>query len=125
LIKTFTEVTIQEVVDATRYENSRSLRERVRKLAKTKLGEGAALVKLQALLVRCGRATDKRNDVIHSLWAYELDGEHKIQADDHSWKLPPTIDQLNDLFGEIEKLIQDIIFARAEGFIFEAAKKVI
>ena len=49
-IKSIANITVAEAVDATQYEGSRSLRERVRKLARQKLGEGEPLLKLQAMI---------------------------------------------------------------------------
>ncbi|WP_297832591.1 hypothetical protein [Pseudomonas sp.] len=123
LIVTFTGASHQEVLDATKYEGSRSLRERIKKIAKSKLGDGKVLIQLQALLERCARSSDKRNDLVHSLWAYELDGQHHVQAADHTWKPGPTIDDLKEVCAELEGLIQEIIFARAEGLFSEAVLK--
>ena len=119
LIKTFTDVTIDEVVNATKYEGSRTLRERIKKLGKARLGEGKALILLQSLMEKCGRATDKRNELVHSIWAYELDGEHHIQQADNTWKPSPKIEELTSLLQDLQSLISEISFARIEGgFIF-------
>src|SRR5471030_1869171 len=123
LVVTFTGAAISDVLDATRYEGSRTLRERIRKLAKSKLGDGKALVQLQALLERCARASEKRNNLVHSLWGYELDNEHKIQSADHTWQSGPSMEDLKKLFNELDRLTQEIIFARLEDFLFEDVKK--
>lgn len=123
LLVMFTGVTVKEAVDATKYEGSKSLRDRIRKLAKSKLGEGKALVQLQALLERCARASEKRNNLVHSLWAYDLDGEHMIQGSDHAWKACPSTNDLKMLASEIDVLIRELIFARLEGFLFDAMNK--
>src|ERR1700730_15678142 len=52
-IKTLAGITIEVAMDATEREPSSLLRERIRKLAKARLGEGAALLQLQALMERC------------------------------------------------------------------------
>ena len=72
-IKTLGIVTVEQALDATAFISSSGLRDRIKKLAKQKLGEGNALIRLQAILERCRRATEKRNDYIHNIWAYELD----------------------------------------------------
>ncbi|MDE2228548.1 MAG: hypothetical protein KGL11_05850 [Alphaproteobacteria bacterium] len=59
LIKDLTDVTKKEALDATVRDGSRELRYRIRKLAKRRLGDGTALVKLQALLTQAGRATTR------------------------------------------------------------------
>ena len=68
-MKTLAHLSVEEALDATRYESPANLRRRIRKVARRKLGEGQALLKLEALLERCNRATEKRNIFIHSLWA--------------------------------------------------------
>ena len=74
-IKTLAKLRPQEALDATAYDGSRQLRERIRKLARPRLGEGEALLKLEAILERCRRVTERRNELTHGIWAKELDGE--------------------------------------------------
>jgi len=119
LIKTFSEATIEETINATKYDGSRALRERIKKLAKGKLKEGKYLIQLQHLMERCGRATDRRNELVHSVWAHELDGEHHIQQADNTWKPSPKIEELASLLEDLQSLISEISLARIEGgFIF-------
>ena len=83
-VKTLAHLAVNEALDATARDTSSQLRERVRKLARQQLGEGEPLLKLQALVERCKHATDRRNDLVHSVWAKELDGEavrRRIVAD--------------------------------------------
>ena len=42
--KTLGEVSVQQALDATAFESSSALRDRIRKLAKSKLGEGSAFL---------------------------------------------------------------------------------
>src|SRR5258708_10131041 len=67
-VKSIERLTIRQGLDATERQGSAALRERVRKLARKKLGEGRALVLLDALLARSGRATRRRNQLLHGLW---------------------------------------------------------
>jgi len=86
----------QKPFDATVRETSSSLRERIGKLAKQRLREGPALVKLQALLGRPKRITDRRNEVMHSVCGRNRgDSDAQLRADDHTWKPFPTVDELN------------------------------
>jgi hypothetical protein len=78
-IKDLTGVDRTEALDATARDGSRELRERIRKLARQRLGDGAALVRLQALLTRAARATEKRNELMHAVWGTELDGGPMIR----------------------------------------------
>jgi len=119
-VKSLGEVSVQQALDATAYEGSATLRERIRKLAKLRLGEGSALLQLQALLNRCKRVTEKRNDIVHSIWARELDGDPQVRTEDHGWKPIPTIDELNTLSAELKLLISELNIARLEGFLSEA-----
>jgi hypothetical protein len=119
-IKTFAGVGVNVALDATAFESASMVCERVRKLAKQRLGECQALVKVQALLERCRRATEKRNEYVHSVWAQELDGEAKRRDGSHRWLPIPTVDELHALSQEILTLTQELNHARLEGFIFEA-----
>jgi hypothetical protein len=74
-IKSLSGVSIPEAMDATMFQGSKMLRSRITKLAKSRLGEGKAFIQLQALLERCRRATEKRNALIHNVWAREMGGD--------------------------------------------------
>lgn len=124
MIKTLTEVTVEEALDATVFEGSASLRNRIKKLAKRRLGDGTALVQLQALLERCRRATEYRNDLIHSIWAQDADGgDAAVRTGDHDWKPLPTIDELDALSDELRSLAYELNTARLDGFLSEALSK--
>ncbi len=119
-IKTLGGVTIQQALDATTFEGSEALRQRIRKLAKRKLGEGKALIQLQVLLERCRRATARRNELVHNIWARELDGDPKVRTADHTWEPVPTIDELNALLKELHSLTDELNKARLDGFVSQA-----
>jgi len=119
-IKTLAGLTPRDALDATAYESSKRLRERIRKLARQKLGEGAPLLMLEALLQRCQRLTDKRNVLVHSVWANELDGEAQIRMADHTNRPLPTIGELAELSKEIRHVTDSLNQARLEGFLREA-----
>ena len=119
-IKTLTDVTIDESFDATVYEGSALLRRRIKKLARTRLGEGAPLVKLQALITRCERATAKRNILTHSFYAKHSDGVVKAQGMDREWKDLPTAEELDFINNEITTLVMEVNHARLKGFLHEA-----
>jgi hypothetical protein len=122
-IKTLARLRVDEALDATVYDGSRQLRERIRKLARQRLGEGEALLKLQAILERCRRATDRRNELIHGIWAKELDGEPLRRTNDHSWHPLPTADDLRALARELQTLTDELNTARLDGFLSEALAK--
>jgi hypothetical protein len=119
-IKTLARLDIDEALDATAYDSSSQLRERIKKLARQRLGEGEPLLKLQALLERCKRATEKRNDLVHSVWGKELDGEPARKGSGHEWRPLPTATELHDLAENISQLTSQLNEARLEGFLHEA-----
>ena len=119
-VKTIMRLTIREALDATERQGSAALRQRVRKLAKQKLGEGDALVRLDDLLTRAGRATKRRNELLHALWAAQLDGQGLIRRDDGKWYDHPTVPELDALVSDLEAVIRDLNWGRLEGFLKEA-----
>jgi hypothetical protein len=122
-IKSVAGVSIGEALDATAFAGSRALRERIQKLARSRLGEGPALLKLQAILERCRRVTDKRNEWIHSIWAREIDGDPMLRTTDHNWTAPPTAADLESLADEISRLTNELNAARLDGFLDDALKQ--
>jgi hypothetical protein len=122
-IKTLAQLTHHEALDATNKDGSRKLRDRICKLARQRLGEGQSLLKLLALMERCKRATEKRNEYVHRVWAKELDGDFKMQGSDHEWKPIPTRQELIKLSEEILELVKDLNLARSDGFLSEALAK--
>ena len=119
-VKTLAEVSVGEALDATALDGSYELRELIKKLARPRLGEGAALIRLRALLERCKRATDKRNDLVHGILVAELDGDPQLHVKDHSMKPLPTAEELAGLQRELYSLVIAINDARLNGFLAEA-----
>lgn len=118
-IRSLTGVTVDEVVKATERESSSQIRNRIRKLARSRLGEGAPLIKLEAILEDCRRLTEKRNHLIHGLWTQELDGDAQLSGA-HGHSPLPTTQELLDLAQELMELTNMLIRERSEGFIYEA-----
>lgn len=122
-IKTLARLDVNEALDATAYDSSSQLRDRIKKLARQRLGEGEPLLKLQALLERCKRATEKRNDLVHSVWGKELDGEPARKGSGHEWRPLPTTTELHDLAEDLAGLTSQLNEARLEGFLHVALTK--
>ena len=122
-IKSLADLEVTEALDATAYDGAAKLRDRIKTFARQRLGEGEPLLKLQALLERCRRATEKRNDFIHSVWGKELDGEAFRRTNDHSWHPLPTVEELSSLGKEILVLTNQFNEARLMGFLAEALAK--
>jgi membrane-bound lytic murein transglycosylase B len=123
IIKDLSGIEHEEALDATARVGSRELRDRVRKLARQRLGEGTALLRLQALLTRAERATDKRNELMHAVWGTELDGGPVMSTDNHEFRPVPTVTELQEMEYEIIIILEDLISARHDGFLLEALKK--
>jgi len=120
-IKTLGGLTIQDALDATARLGSRELRERVRKLARQRLGEGPALFRLEAILHRAAKATNKRNALLHALWARKLDGDAVIRDEDsHTFRAIPKPEELHEIAVMIEAIAKELNSARLEGFLAEA-----
>lgn len=122
-IKTLAGISVNEALAATMYESSSQLRERIRKISRKKLGEGAQLLKLQAILNNCKRLSEKRNDLIHGLWARELDGEAHVRDAYGGARPIPTQQELWQLANELELLTNQLNTERLEGFIKQAIEE--
>ena len=122
-IKSLADVTPEEAISATRYEGSRQLRDRVKKLARSRLGEGQALIRLQALVSECERVTEARNRFVHGLWAKELDGDPQLRDAFGQAGPLPTAEQLRALAKDIDSAARKLNEARLLGFLAEALQK--
>jgi hypothetical protein len=125
IIRRFTRATVQDVMDATAGHGSSKLRDRVKSLARREFGEGAALVKVQALMERAARITKRRNAVIHVLCGVDEDGNAVAATEDiANWKSMPTVNDVETLSVDMQKLIDEITAARSMwGFIPRANGK--
>jgi hypothetical protein len=119
-IKTLAGIEMVEALDATAFESSTSLRERIKKIARQRLGEGPALLRVQALMERCRRATELRNRYMHSVWAEDWLGEAQMRRENHEWGPIPTVAELDAVSTELVRLVQEINEARLRGIVAEA-----
>lgn len=119
-IKSLAGLTPAEALAATKYEGSGQLRERIRKIARKRLGEGTPLLKLQAILTNCEKLTEKRNELVHGLWAQEIDGDAHVRDAHGNTRPLPTAQELRELAKEIEQLTNHLNYERLEGFFRQA-----
>jgi len=119
-IKTLSEATHEEAMAATAFDGFHSLCNRIEKLAKSRLGESLALIRLQGLLERCRRATELRNDVTHAVSFHGRDEETLRRTDGRESKPLPTVEELESLAGLFFHLAHEINTARRKGFLAEA-----
>lgn len=66
------------------------------------------------------RSTEKRNDLVHSVWGKELDGEPARKGSGHEWRPLPTTTELHDLAENLAGLTSQLNEARLEGFLHVA-----
>jgi hypothetical protein len=116
-------ISITEAVDATHRQSSSALRDRVHKLARKRFGESVTLVRLDALLMRARRATDKRNELLHALWAHELDGDPVMRSEGMAFRPIPTVQELEEVAGEMARITDQIMEARIHGFLRGTARR--
>ena len=121
IIKRFTDVTAQQAMDATAKANSSELRRRVKKLARMKFGEGAALVKMRALVEQCRRITERRKALIHILCGKDSDGSAIAATEDlRFWTMPPAT-EVRSLAADMDRLSREIQHERSLWGFIEAA----
>jgi hypothetical protein len=119
-VKSIEDITPEQALDQTHRWGSAKLRKRVAELARAKLGEDPAFDRLEEILARAERATDLRNDLIHSTWAQNLDGEEML-LDGSRRRLPvPSVPELDALAAQIQGITNELNKARLEGFLREA-----
>ncbi len=125
-VRSIEDMSIKEALDELKYKGTSYLRRRIEDSVKEKLGDSETLLKFQAILDRVKSVTEKRNKIIHGLWAKELDGDPGIieYFEDFEDLSPlPTVDDLKNLGKEIEETTKKLNEARLDGgFLKEALK---
>jgi hypothetical protein len=121
-VKSILGISVREALDGTARQSFRELKQRVRHLAKQRIGDGPALTRLDALLQRSQLVTDRRNDFIHSLWSKDAQGNPVIRDDEHRGRLIPSTALLNDLAKEMHDIAVELNYARLDGFLAHALR---
>ena len=119
-VKSLSELSVQEALDETATMKAYELREKIKQLFKQKRSDELAKIKLDALVNKAKRLSDKRNSLIHRPWAKDNRGQWVVKAEDHIWGKPPSIDQLNQLAEDIFESAIELNTARLSGFIKKA-----
>jgi hypothetical protein len=122
-VKSILGLPAREALDATARQNFGALRERVRRLAKQRLGEGEALCRLDAILYRAHAVTKHRNRLIHDLWAHDPHGNPIIRDDERQQRPIPDAAALEELAEQIHSVAADLDAARLEGFLATALRE--
>ncbi len=69
---------------------------------------------------RARRATDRRNTILHNLWAQDLDNNPVIRDDDHTFRPAPLLAELDAVADELATVASELNDARLDGFLKEA-----
>ena len=77
-------------------------------------------MRLDAILERSRRATEKRNELLHGLWAVELDGDPVFRTPGHEFRAIPPIAEPEAVADDLAQLAKDLNSARLEGFLHDA-----
>lgn len=124
IVKATTGQSEKEVLKATSRMGSRELRKSVRNLANEKIGDRQVLKRLESLLSRSRRATDKRNKIIHAVWGHKRDGTPAVLDDDEVREPPPDLDQLDAAAKSLADIADELNEARKNGFLKKAFESI-
>lgn len=114
-IKVITGVSVEEALLATWRTTGRELRDRVRRLAKDRLGDGPAFIELEAILSLARAVAEDRNDVIHAVFVRDENGDPIIQHPVKGHLPIPTVKELETLAGQIRHVLNVLNYSRLEG----------
>lgn len=70
----------------------------------------------------CKRASEKRNALVHGLYAKDEGGEPVISGPGWQWTDLPKMEELRALSSELESLVAEINRERFHGFLDEALR---
>ncbi|MGB4107609.1 MAG: hypothetical protein WBK55_07415 [Alphaproteobacteria bacterium] len=118
-IKTLTGVTVDEALLATQMMSSKDLRKRIKKLAKERLGDGPALVELEAILQRAQGVMKQRNELIHGAWV-KKNGKSVVQVPGKGHFPLPTTKEVERLAQEIRQVYLELNDSRLRGSLLKA-----
>jgi hypothetical protein len=79
-VKILSGLSVQEALDATKMMGARDLRDKIKKLFKQRSRDEVGRTKLDALLNKAKRLSEKQNNLIHRPWAKDghRDSPHKL-----------------------------------------------
>lgn len=118
-VKSLCDLSIEDALAETRRNGPKLLRERIKKEAKIRLGDGEIFDSLIDYLQQAWALSDIRNTYMHNLWARELDGPHLLQNDDETWRSIPSSEELLHVADNIALLTKKLNHDRLEGRLFQ------
>ncbi|MFQ5482048.1 MAG: hypothetical protein ACE5ER_04750 [Nitrospinaceae bacterium] len=122
-IRTLENLSIPDALEETKRKGPRQLRTRIGKEADKNFNPGATRNKLNEIMERSEKATEKRNFFVHNMWAYELDEEALILDENMNRHPLPTIQELEELSSEIKRIFEELNDFRL-GKNFQTNKKL-
>lgn len=78
-------------------------------------------VKLNALLGKAKRLSERRNDYYHAAWSVSEAGQPIIKLEDHSWGPAPSKEEVERVASDILALGIELNTERLHGFINSVA----
>lgn len=120
-------LTKDQALNATERQGSQELRDRIKKLAKKRLGECREYALLQDLLTRCGRATRERNELLHAVWGKEIDrGGIFLRIEGDTFTRAPSRKDIERIARDLRGLLWEAIDARKgpDGFLRTSLDKI-
>jgi len=122
MVKSISGIGLGQALEATEGKGSHELRRLIRKMARKKLGDASnSYLLVEALLTRVQEATRQRNELMHGLWAFNLDeGRDRFRHKGREWRKTPEADELTALADETAQIAEDLHESRLHGFLKEA-----
>lgn len=119
-VKTVEGLTYIEAMEATRRLPVSRLRRRILESAQEKISESWVISRLTELIQKSKRASDKRNRMIHAVWARNRHNQLIIRDDDRGVQPCPPLQELNKLADDIADVLSELNDARLSGFLRDA-----
>ena len=123
VVKTLSELSVNDALDATSGDSTSEVRRRIKKLFKEKKPVPSEETQLDSLLGAARRLSEKRNAFLHSAWSQTEAGEIILKQEDHQWGPAPSKEQVDQITDQIMGLANKINDARLTGFISEVVKR--
>lgn len=122
-VKSVEGLTYSEAMESTRRLPVSRLRRRILESAQARISETWAMDQLTELIQKSKRASDKRNRMIHAVWARNRQNELIIRDDDRGVQPCPRLQELEALADELATALSDLNEARLNGFLRNALRQ--
>ncbi len=125
-VKSISGLGLDPAIYATEGMSSHELRRLIRKMARKRLGDASnSYLLLAAFLTRAQEATRQRNELMHGLWAFDLDeGRDRFRHKGKNWRETPEADELTALANETARIANELHETRLHGFLKEALSEL-